>query len=218
MPRNTSPEKLAQIAFYGGRCHFVEHAGQVYDEARALAERSGGHYMDQFTYAELTCDRLARQQQHRAEHVRADDARASSGPGMDRRRRRHGRHQRDHRALRALSAPRLAGGGVADPRAPCSARLSRHRRCVADLCRFAHRRHRSAARGSELSSARWSTDSRSRCPTPSRWPRCACSRRCLGRKVGPSTGTNLVAMLALVQEMRDAGRHGAILPLALRCG
>src|SRR5207342_1689323 len=55
-PRNTSPEKLAQIAFYGGTCHFVEHASQVYDEARTLAERSGGHYMDQFTYAERATD------------------------------------------------------------------------------------------------------------------------------------------------------------------
>ena len=26
MPQKTSPEKIAQIAFYGGRCHFVESA------------------------------------------------------------------------------------------------------------------------------------------------------------------------------------------------
>jgi cysteine synthase A len=56
MPRTTSPEKIAQIAFYGASCHFVDHAAQVYEEARALAERSGGHYMDQFTYAERATD------------------------------------------------------------------------------------------------------------------------------------------------------------------
>jgi cysteine synthase A len=39
MPRTTSPEKIAQIAFYGASCHFVDHAAQVYEEARALAER-----------------------------------------------------------------------------------------------------------------------------------------------------------------------------------
>jgi len=56
MPRSTSPEKIAQIAFYGARCHFVDHAAQVYEEARLLAEHSGGHYMDQFTYAERATD------------------------------------------------------------------------------------------------------------------------------------------------------------------
>jgi cysteine synthase A len=40
----------------------------------------------------------------------------------------------------------------------------------------------------------------------------------LGRKVGPSTGTNLVAMLALAQEMRDAARQGSILSLLCDAG
>ncbi|RYF82156.1 MAG: pyridoxal-phosphate dependent enzyme, partial [Comamonadaceae bacterium] len=56
MPRNTSPEKVAQIAFYGGRSHFVDRADEVYEEARALAARTGGHYMDQFTNAERATD------------------------------------------------------------------------------------------------------------------------------------------------------------------
>ena len=34
MPRSTSPEKVAQIEFHGGRCHFVDSAGAVYDAAR----------------------------------------------------------------------------------------------------------------------------------------------------------------------------------------
>jgi hypothetical protein len=38
MPRNTSAEKVAQIEFYRApRCHFVERAVDVYDEARRLA-------------------------------------------------------------------------------------------------------------------------------------------------------------------------------------
>ena len=56
MPRNTSQEKVDQIAFYGGRCHFVEHAGEVYAAAQQLARETGGHYMDQFTYAERATD------------------------------------------------------------------------------------------------------------------------------------------------------------------
>jgi len=56
MPRSTSSEKVALIEFYGGRCHFVDDPGAMYDEARRLAAESGGHYLDQFTYAERATD------------------------------------------------------------------------------------------------------------------------------------------------------------------
>ncbi|HEY1133940.1 MAG TPA: PLP-dependent cysteine synthase family protein [Nocardioides sp.] len=62
MTRSTSPEKIALIEFHGGRCHFVDEPGAVYDEARRLAadldacSPAGGHYMDQFTYAERATD------------------------------------------------------------------------------------------------------------------------------------------------------------------
>ncbi len=56
MPATTSPEKVALIEFHGGRCHLVEDPCSVYEEARRLAEDSGGHYLDQFTYAERATD------------------------------------------------------------------------------------------------------------------------------------------------------------------
>jgi cysteine synthase len=56
MPVTTSPEKVALIEFHGGRCHFVERAPDMYDEARRLAAECGGHYLDQFTYAERATD------------------------------------------------------------------------------------------------------------------------------------------------------------------
>ena len=40
----------------------------------------------------------------------------------------------------------------------------------------------------------------------------------LGRKVGPSTGTNLVGMLQLASEMRDKGQKGSILSLLCDAG
>ncbi len=40
----------------------------------------------------------------------------------------------------------------------------------------------------------------------------------LGRRVGPSTGTNLVAMLALASEMRARGDTGAIVSLLCDSG
>ena len=56
MAKSTSPEKIAQIEFYGGRAHLVDSAHQVYDAARQLAALCNGHYMDQFTYAERATD------------------------------------------------------------------------------------------------------------------------------------------------------------------
>ncbi|MCG5432822.1 PLP-dependent cysteine synthase family protein [Mycobacterium sp. MYCO198283] len=56
MPASTSPAKIALIEAQGGRCHFVERAGEVYAEAERLARETGGHYLDQFTNAERATD------------------------------------------------------------------------------------------------------------------------------------------------------------------
>ncbi|GII31658.1 PLP-dependent cysteine synthase family protein [Planotetraspora mira] len=56
MPATTSPEKREIIEFYGGKCHLVSDPGAIYEESRRLAEETGGHYMDQFTYAERATD------------------------------------------------------------------------------------------------------------------------------------------------------------------
>src|SRR5690606_4803494 len=56
MPRSTSAAKVDLIKFHGGRCHFVDRSDEVYEEARRLAAQTGGHYMDQFTYAERATD------------------------------------------------------------------------------------------------------------------------------------------------------------------
>ena len=56
MTRTTSPEKIALIEQFGGSCHLVDHAAEVYEAAAELAARTGGHYMDQFTYAERATD------------------------------------------------------------------------------------------------------------------------------------------------------------------
>lgn len=56
MPRCTAKRKVEQIEFYGGRCHFVDSAGEIYAESERLAAELNGHYMDQFTYAERATD------------------------------------------------------------------------------------------------------------------------------------------------------------------
>ncbi|MBW8856756.1 MAG: pyridoxal-phosphate dependent enzyme, partial [Bradyrhizobium sp.] len=56
MPRTTSAEKIAAIEHYGGNCHLIDDGRALYAEAGALAARLGGHYMDQFTFAERATD------------------------------------------------------------------------------------------------------------------------------------------------------------------
>ena len=56
VPRTTSPEKIALIERYGGKCHYVDVPPEMYSEAERLAAETGGHYMDQFTYAERATD------------------------------------------------------------------------------------------------------------------------------------------------------------------
>ncbi|WP_299798811.1 PLP-dependent cysteine synthase family protein [uncultured Shewanella sp.] len=56
MPRSTAKKKVQQIEFYGGRCHFVDHSSEIYDESERLAKSLNGHYMDQFTFAERATD------------------------------------------------------------------------------------------------------------------------------------------------------------------
>ncbi|KRC64927.1 cysteine synthase [Aeromicrobium sp. Root236] len=56
MPATTSPEKIDLIEFYGGQCHLVDDPGTIYDVAQELASGCGGHFMDQFTFAERATD------------------------------------------------------------------------------------------------------------------------------------------------------------------
>lgn len=56
MPASTSKAKIEQISFYGGQCHLVDDPMQIYSESERLARETGGHFMDQFTYAERATD------------------------------------------------------------------------------------------------------------------------------------------------------------------
>lgn len=56
MPRSTSCQKIAAIEQYGGRCHFVDRADEIYAAAERLARDTAGHYLDQFTNAERATD------------------------------------------------------------------------------------------------------------------------------------------------------------------
>jgi cysteine synthase len=56
VPATISPSKVTLIEAQGGRCHFVQNASEVYAEAERFARETGGHYLDQFTNAERATD------------------------------------------------------------------------------------------------------------------------------------------------------------------
>jgi cysteine synthase A len=56
MPEHTSHEKISLIEFQGGKCHLVADPTTVVAAARQLALDLGGHFLDQFTYAERATD------------------------------------------------------------------------------------------------------------------------------------------------------------------
>ncbi|WP_043419950.1 PLP-dependent cysteine synthase family protein [Cupriavidus basilensis] len=56
IPAGTSRAKIEAIEFYGGRCHLVGNPSAIYTESHRIAAEAGGHFMDQFTYAERATD------------------------------------------------------------------------------------------------------------------------------------------------------------------
>jgi len=55
VPDTTASRKISQIEFQGGECKRVA-ARDIYETAAQLRDRLGGHYVDQFTYAERATD------------------------------------------------------------------------------------------------------------------------------------------------------------------
>lgn len=56
MPRSTAQSKIRQIELYGGKCHFVDSATQMHSAAQQLAAELDGYFMDQFMFAERATD------------------------------------------------------------------------------------------------------------------------------------------------------------------
>jgi cysteine synthase A len=215
MPRSTSQEKVSQIAFHGGEHHFVDSAAAMYDESARLARELGGHYMDQFTYAERATDwrgnnniaqsifsQMVSEPAPVPAWIVVGAGTGGTSATLARYVRYRGlatrialadpeasvfhRHLAD-RAVTTVSGPASLIEGIGRPRCEPS--------FVPELIDRAY----AVADADSIAAAR------------------VLSRR-IGRLCGGSTGCNLIACIALVQEMAARGEAGAVVSLLCDSG
>jgi cysteine synthase len=214
MPKSTSPEKIALIEFYGARCHFVERAADVYQAARQLANETGGHYMDQFTYAERATDwrgnnNIAESMFTQMAHERHPVPRwIVVGAGTGGTSATIGRYVRYHQLATQLC--------VADPAGSVFTRY--WQTGDATLTSNGSRIEGIGRPQVEPSFIRELVDRMIDVKDVESIAAMRALSNALGRKVGPSTGTNFFAMIQLADEMQARGEAGSILSIICDAG
>lgn len=215
MPACTAKRKVEQIEFYGGRCHFVESACEIYAASEMLERELNGHYMDQFTYAERAtdwrgnnniADSIFRQMEHEP-HPVPEYVVMSAGTG--------GTSATIGRYLRYQGYPTKLT--VVDPQNSVFMDYWQNRDCSL----------RSAV-GSKIEGIGRPRcepsfipdviDDMMRVPDAASIATMQWLETILGRKVGASTGTNMWGVLQLAARMRDEGRPGSIVTLLCDSG
>lgn len=211
VPASTAAAKLDAIRFHGGEIHMTADSSQVSLAAQRLAEETGGHFMDQFTYAERATD--WRGNNNIAESIFSQMS------------------VEEHPVPRWI----VCGAGTGGTSATIG-RFIRYRRFASQLCVVDPLHsvfHRHYANRDIIAAPN------DNCPLiegigrlriePSFVPSVvdrmvavedaasigamrALSAR-LGRQVGGSTGTNLWACAALIKEMADAEDEGSVVTL-----
>lgn len=215
MPVGTSAPKIEQIEFYGGQCRLVEDPCEVVPECRRLASKIGGHFMDQFTFAE-----------------RATDWRGNNNIAQS---------IFEQMACEEHPVPTwiVCGAGTGGTSATIGRyiRYCRHetQMCVVDpensvFADFHEHRDENVRTGrpSRIEGIGRSQPEKSflpdivdrmiRVPDAASIAAMRYISGVLGRRCGGSTGTNLWGCLQLLQEMRTQGRNGSIVTLLCDAG
>lgn len=215
MPYCTAKRKVEQIEFYGGRCHFVDSACEIYAESERLAKELNGHYMDQFTFAERATD-------WRGNNNIADSIFRQM-------------KNEPHPVPEAIVMSAGTGG--------TSATIGRYIRCQSYDTRlvvvdpensvfFDYWQQRDSTLRSPIGSKIEGigrprvepsfiadvVDEMLRVPDAASVATAQWLETQLGRKVGASTGTNMWGALQLAAQMRDEGRNGSIVTLLCDSG
>lgn len=212
VPQGTAPAKLAEIARLGGRCHEVA-GSDIYSAAHSLARDIGGHYMDQFTFAERATD--WRGNNNIAEAIF------------------HQLQREPHPVPRWI----VVGAGTGGTSATIG-RYIRYKASGAERCRLAvvdpegsvfAQSHRTG-RSDLVSEVRSRIEGIGRPRVEPSFQPSVIDRMIevadadsfaaalwlserLGRAVGPSTGTNMIGVFQLAREMRLQGEVGSIVTL-----
>ncbi|KHN55004.1 cysteine synthase [Dickeya fangzhongdai] len=215
MPACTARRKIEQITFYGGNCHFVEQSGQIYAASEALAKELHGHYMDQFTYAERAtdwrgnnniADSIYRQMEREPFPV-PDYLVMSAGTG--------GTSATLGRYIRYKGLDTQLV--VVDPENSVFYDCYRQQdRTLTGKC--SSRIEGIGRPRAEPSFIPGVIDDMMKVPDAASIATLYWLERILGRKVGPSTGTNVWGMLQLAGQMVAEGRRGAIVTLLCDSG
>ena len=215
MPASTSRAKIALIEKHGGRCHFVDNAADASTEAVRLAEQAGGHFVDQFTYAERATD--WRGNNNIAESI-FDQMAAERHP---------------------VPSWIVVGAGTGGTSATIG-RFIRYRRHPTRLCvvdpensaffpAYAQRRRDITTGASsriegigrprvEPSFVPGVIDRMVQVPDAASVAAAHQVSRVLGRLVGPSTGTNVWGAFGLLAEMVNSGASGSVVTLICDSG
>jgi len=211
VPASTAPPKLEAIRFYGGEIHEVADPGTVYEVAQRLAQETDGHYLDQFTYAERATD--WRGNNNIAESMFAQ-MRSEEHP---------------------VPAWIVCGAGTGGTSATIG-RFIRYQRLDTRLCvadpehsifhrHFADRNEKLLADGErskiegigrprvEPSFLPHVIDRMIAVPDSDSIGAMRALATALGRRVGGSTGTNIIACATLIEEMSARGEEGSIVTL-----
>lgn len=215
VPKGTAQHKCDLIKFYGGQVHFVEHANQVHQAAATLAHETSGHFMNQFLYAERATD--WRGNNNIAESVFAQmrgerfpiPSWVVVGAGTGGTSATFGRFVRYQRYATQVAvvdpefsvfAPYHASGDVTLKSARGSRIEGIGRPCV------------------EASFIREVVDRILPIPDIDSIAAMRILSGWLGRRVGPSTGTNLIGVLRLSHDMAQQGKQGSIVTLLCDAG
>jgi cysteine synthase A len=215
VPATTSKEKIALIESFGGRCHTVDDPTTVYDIAAGIAAEAQGHFMDQFTFAERATD--WRGNNNIAETIFAQMS------------------EEAHPIPRWIVVG--AGTGGTSTTLGRFIRYNGHdtRLCVVDpehSITFDSYRTRDVSltmsRGSgvegigrprvEPSFIPTVVDRMIKVPDAASYAAMFFLHKLLGRRAGPSTGTNLIGAIEIIAEMARTGQEGSVITLICDSG
>jgi len=210
MAKTTSNEKIELIKNYGGECHLVDSTELIYDESERLAKQLNGYYMDQFTYAERATDwrgnnNIAEsifEQMSLESHPIPKYVVASAGTGGTSAT--IGRYIRYHQLTSELV--------VVDPENSVFHEYYNSGDSTLRSCKSSRIEGigRPRVEPSFIASL---IDRMIKVPDRDSVNTMLELEKLLGRKVGPSTGTNMVGVIQLAKEMSHKGQSGSIVTL-----